>query len=177
MPPPIDPRQIMQAQALRGQQHPGMPGMPGPPGIPGVPGAPGPMPATAAPPPQSGLGQAGQGGINAGIPTELQLGASELVAGMPQARERFSQGQRQGVMADELRQGSMEGAQGKMVGRVYVPASITQHGATLMKAYVARQKEKQQKEERRVSSEEMSMLRSGYLESLRGGAGSDEDDV
>lgn len=177
--PQIDPRMLAQAQALRGPQG-GNPYMPNanpasigatPPMAPAQPVAP------QGPPPQSGLGLPGQGGINAGIPTQLQPGAANLVAGMPQAQERFSQGQRQGIQADELRQGSMQGAQGKMVGNIYVPASITQHGATLMKAYVARQKEKGQKEERRVASEEMSMLRSGFLESLRGGAGSDEDEV
>lgn len=185
---PIDPRMLAQVQALRAQGGPtgvgpvpppaavapggGRP-MGGPPIAPG----PGATQPGVPPAPQSGLGLPGQGGINAGIPTQLQPGASALVAGMPQAQERFSQGQRQGVQADELRKGSMEGAQGKMVGNVYVPASITQHGATLMKAYVARQKEKDQKAERRVASEEMSMLRSGFLESLSGGAGSDEDEV
>lgn len=65
---------------------------------------------------------------------------------------------------------------GGMVGNVYVPASITQHGAKLMEAYVARKKEQEQKEERRTASEEMSMLRSGYLESLKGPTPSGEDD-
>ena len=63
-----------------------------------------------------------------------------------------------------------------MVGRVYVPASITQHGAKLIQAYVARQKEKQQREERRVASEEMSMLRRGYLEALAGREGETMDE-
>jgi hypothetical protein len=80
-------------------------------------------------------------------------------------------------MADELRQGSMDMPQGKMVGSVYVPASIAQHGAKLMQAYVARKKEQEQKEERRTASEEMSMLRSGYLESLKGTPSSDVDEV
>ena len=186
---PIDPRMLAQVQALRAQGGPTgvapapvpqMGGRPaGGPPIPPGPGAGGGAPMPGVPPaPQSGLGLPGQGqSINAGIPAHLQLGAQNLVAGMPQAQERFSQGQRAGTMADELRQGSMDMPQGKMVGRVYVPASIAQHGAKLVQAYVARQKEKEQKEERRVSSEEMSMLRSGFLESLRGGAGSDEDEV
>ena len=193
---PIDPRMLAQVQALRAQGGPTgtmpAPGMPapipggrpmgGPPIAPGpgagVPGAgpPGAVPPSPVAPPQAVAPGAG-GGINAGIPAHLTVGASNLVGGMPQAQERFSQGQRQGVQADVLRQDAQGGAQGRMVGRVYVPASITQHGATLMKAYVARQKEKEQKEERRVASEEMSMLRSGFLESLRGGAGSDEDEV
>jgi hypothetical protein len=63
---------------------------------------------------------------------------------------------------------------GKMVGRVYVPASITQGGAKLMQAWVARQKEQEQKEERRVASEEMSMLRQGFLDSLKGSGPSEE---
>ncbi len=177
--PQIDPRMLAQAQALRGPQG-GNPYMPNanpasigatPPMAPAQPVAP------QGPPPQSGLGLPGQGGINAGIPTQLQPGASNLVAGMPQAQERFSQGQRQGVQADTLRQSASDPAMGKMVGNVYVPASITQHGAKLMEAYVVRQKEKEQKEERRGASEEMSMLRSGFLESLKGGAGSDEDEI
>lgn len=186
---PIDPRMLAQVQALRAQGGPTgvmpTPGMAAPmpgggrprggPPIPPGPGAAPPQPV--APVPVQSQAPGAGGGINAGIPQHLTLGASDLVAGMPQAQERFSQGQRQGVLADELRQGAQQGAQGKMVGRVYVPASITQHGATLMKAYVARQKEKQQKEERRIASEEMSMLRSGFLESLRGGEGSGEDEV
>lgn len=147
------------------------PGAAGPPGVAPAPVAPGPTP-------QSGLGLPQQGpSINAGIPAALQPGAANLVAGMPQAQERFSQGQRAGALADELRQGSLDAPTGKMVGRVYVPASITQHGAKLVQAWVAREKEKEQKEERRTASEEMSMLRSGYLEALKGGAGSDEDEV
>ena len=176
--PQIDPRMLAQAQALRGPQG-GNPYMPN--ANPASIGATPPMapaqPVAPQGPPQSGLGLAGQGGINAGIPTQLQPGAANLVAGMPQAQERFSQGQRQGVQADELRKSASDPAIGDMVGNVYVPASITQHGAKLMEAYVVRQKEKQQKEERRVASEEMSMLRSGFLESLSGGAGSGEDEV
>ena len=175
---PIDPRMLAQAQALRGPQG-GNPYMPN--ANPASIGATPPMaPAQPVAPrgaPQSGLGLPGQGGINAGIPTQLQPGAANLVAGMPQAQERFSQGQRQGVQADTLRQSASDPAMGKMVGNVYVPASITQHGAKLMEAYVVRQKEKDQKEERRVASEEMSMLRSGFLESLKGGAGSGEDEI
>lgn len=186
---PIDPRMLAQVQALRAQGGPTgvapapipqMGGRPvGGPPIPPGPGAGGGAPMPGVPPaaPQSGLALNQGPSINAGIPAALQPGAANLVAGMPQAQERFSQGQRAGTMADELRQGSLDMPKGKMVGRVYVPASIAQHGAKLMQAYVARQKEKEQKEERRVSSEEMSMLRSGYLESLKGGAGSDEDEV
>lgn len=185
---PIDPRMAAQVAALRAQGGPTgvgpAPGLPapmpggrpqgGPPIMPGpgagIPGAP--------PPAQSGLGLPQQvPSVNAGIPAALQPGAANLVAGMPQAQERFSQGQRAGALSDELRQGSLEAPTGKMVGRVYVPASITQHGAKLIQAYVARQKEKEQRDERRLASEEMSMLRSGYLESLKGGAGSDEDEV
>lgn len=186
---PIDPRMAAQVQALRAQG--------GPTGVGPAPGLPAPMPGgrpmggppimagpgAGVPPgvpaaPQSGLGLPQQGpSINAGIPAALQPGAANLVAGMPQAQERFSQGQRAGALSDELRQGSLEAPTGKMVGRVYVPASVTQHGAKLVQAWVAREKEKEQKEERRLASEEMSMLRSGYLESLKGGAGSDEDEV
>lgn len=172
---PIDPRMLAQVQALRAQGGPTGVAPTAPPAVAPGPGVPPTAPPTA---PQSGLGLPAQGGINAGIPTQLQPGAANLVAGMPQAQERFSQGQRQGVLADELRAGAMEPATGKMVGRVYVPAAITQHGAQLTKAFVARQKEKQQKEERRVAAEEMSMLRSGFLESLRGDSpSSDEDEV
>jgi len=185
---PIDPRMLAQVQALRAQGGPTgvtpvpaamqMGGRPvGGPPIPPGPGAAGGVGVPPAPV-QSGLGLPQQGpSVNAGIPAALQPGAANLVAGMPQAQERFSQGQRAGTMADELRQGSTEMPMGKMVGRVYVPASIAQKGAKLMQAYVARQKEKEQKEERRAASEEMSMLRSGFLEALKGGAGSDEDEV
>ena len=179
---PIDPRMMAQVQALRAQGGPTGVGPALPPGAvnpgggrpvggPPIPAGPG------AAPPQSGLGLPGQGGVNSGIPTALQPGASNLVAGMPQAQERFSQGQRQGVQADELRRGASEPVMGGMVGNVYVPASITQQGAKLMQAYVSRQKEKEQKEERRVASEEMSMLRSGFLESLKGQGPSEEDEI
>jgi hypothetical protein len=174
---PIDPRMAAQVAALRAQG--------GPTGIAPTPGIPAPMPGgrpMGGPPIPPGPGAAAPQsmapgaapGINSGIPTALQPGASALVAGMPQAQERFSQGQRAGVMADELRQGSLDVPMGKMVGRVYVPASITQGGAKLMQAWVARQKEQEQKEERRVASEEMSMLRQGFLDSLKGSGPSEE---
>lgn len=179
---PIDPRMMSQAAMLRGQ-NPYMPGAnpaaigtPIPGGGRPVPGPPIPPGPGAAPPQSVAPGGAGPG-INSGIPQQLTPEAAGLVAGMPQAQERFSQGERQGAMADELRASSLEPVKGRMVGRIYVPASIAEGGAKLIQAYVARQKEQEQKEERRVASEEMSMLKSGFLESLKGGAGSDEDEV
>lgn len=141
--------------------------MAGPP-IPPGPGAAPPAPVQAAAP-------GAPGGINAGIPTTLQPGAANYLAGMPGVQNRFSEAERAGVLADELR-GDTDpyGTGGKMVGRVYVPASITQHGAKLMQAFVARQKEKQRAEERRLASEEMGMLRRGYLEALSKGSPSEE---
>lgn len=98
------------------------------------------------------------------------------MAGMPGVQNRFSESQRQGALADELRgDNDPYKAGGKMVGRVYVPASITQHGAKLMQAYVARQKEQKREEQARIGSEEMSMLRRGYLEALQGKQGPSEE--
>lgn len=176
MPPPIDPRmQMMQAQALRG-------GRGGPPGgmpMPGVP--PGGMP----PSPYAGGPQSGLGMPTAGVPTaagapgpipgaaptgQMTPASANLVRGVPQAQERFSQGQRAGTLADELRASAMEPIRGRMVGRVYVPASIAEGGAKLMQAYVARKKEQEQKAERAGAKETESGLKADWLESLELGA-------
>lgn len=152
---PIDPRMMAQVQALRAQGGPTGVG-PVPPAMQmgqanqpvGVPGAPAPA--------QSGLG----------LPLQVTPQSAELVRGVPQAQERFSQGQRQGVQADELRASASEPVMGKMVGRVYVPASIAQHGAKLMERYVAEKKEQMQKSERAGAKETEAELKGDWLDSL-----------
>jgi hypothetical protein len=101
----------------------------------------------------------------------LTAGSANLVAGIPQANEQFAQGARQGDQADMLRKSSLEPIRGKMVGRVYVPASIAEGGAKLIQAYVARKKEQEQKAERAAATEEISKLRADYLRQFGEGAG------
>ncbi len=170
MPPPIDPRmQMMQAQMLRGGGPPGGMPMPGAPpgGFPGSPYAGGPqsglgMPAAAVP-----TAAGAPGPIPGAAPTgQITPASANLVRGVPQAQERFSQGQRSGTLADELRASSMEPIRGRMVGRIYVPASIAEGGAKLMQAYVARKKEQEQKSERAGAKETESGLKADWLESL-----------
>ncbi len=183
----------MQYDPMTGQFTPGPPGAPGarPTGVNPYaaalrsPYAGGPqsglgLPPGAGVPPAPGMGPAVPQVAPGGMPQQLTPQAAAMVGQFPGAQERFAQGERAGSLADELRRGSLEPARGRMVGRVYVPASITQHGAKLMQAWVARQKEQQQKEERRLASEEMSMLRRGYLESLSpgtGGAGTMDEEI
>lgn len=157
MPPPIDPRQLMQAQALRGGPPGGMP-MPGvPPG--GIPGSP------YAGGPQSGLGLVTPAApASGGIPLTAESAAMQR--GVPQARERFSQGQRMGDIASELRGQANDPAIGRMVGRTYVPASITQHGAKLMKQLESSLRERKQRKTRAGAVEEESGLIGDWLEEL-----------
>ena len=120
--------------------------------------------------PQSGLGMQGQGpSINAGTGTLTPATMNAMAGGMP-AQEQFEQGARMGDQADVLRDSSLEDVQGKMVGRVYVPASIFQHGAKVVQAFVARRKEKQQKEERAGARKEQSSMLVDWLRSQDTGA-------
>jgi hypothetical protein len=87
---------------------------------------------------------------------------------MPQANEQFAQGARQGDQADMLRGSALEPIRGKMVGRVYVPASIAEGGAKLIQAFVARKKEQEQKAERAAATESQSKLLADYLRQFGG---------
>ena len=136
------------------------------PGVPGSPYAGGPqsglgMPAAAVP-----TAAGAPGPIPGAAPTGITPASANLVRGVPQAQERFSQGQRAGTLSDELRASAMEPIRGRMVGRVYVPASIAEGGAKLMQAYVARKKEQEQKAERAGAKETESGLKADWLESL-----------
>jgi hypothetical protein len=85
-----------------------------------------------------------------------------MSGGLP-AQERFEQGARQGGIADSMRESALEPVMGKMVGNVYVPASITQHGAKMIQAWVVRQKEKDQKSERAGARETQAGLLADWL--------------
>lgn len=158
MPMPIDPR----VAALRaGAGGPQM-GQPPNPYLEGI---------TQPIQPQSGLALAQQQRMPqqapppqppAGGSPPLSAASAGLIAGAPQANEQFAQGQRAGDMADAMRQSSLEPVKGKMVGRVYVPASIFEGGAKIVQAFVARKKEQEQKEERSAAAKELSSLRADY---------------
>lgn len=121
--------------------------------------------------PQSGLGLAGQGpAINAGVaPQQLRPADMAIMAGGLPSEERFQQGARQGAIADSMRESALEPIRGRMVGNVYVPASITEGGAKLIQAYVVRQKEKEQKSERAEARETQAGLLADWLKSQDGG--------
>lgn len=118
-------------------------------------------------PPQSGLGMQGGGVNTGGMGNVLSAASANMVEGMPQANERFAQGQRMGDQADMLREKSLDGEpEGRMIGRIYVPGSIFQYGAKGIQAYVAMQKEKEQKSERSGAAEQQSGYLSKWLRSL-----------
>jgi hypothetical protein len=180
---PIDPRMLAQVQALRGGgglppgtgMGPPAPGMGiGQPRVPVNPYAGGPQSGLGLTPAQRVPGMGGLAPVPGAAPTgqpQLTPESAALVGGIPQARERFAQGERAGTLADQLRASSLTPTRGRMVGRVYVPASIAEGGAKLIQAYVARQKEKEQKAERAGAKETESGLLSDWLKSLGDTAG------
>jgi hypothetical protein len=91
-----------------------------------------------------------------------------MAGGLP-SEERFQQGARAGELADSMRESALEPIRGKMVGNIYVPASITEGGAKLIQAYVIRQKEKEQKTERAGARKEQAGLLAEWLKSQDGG--------
>jgi hypothetical protein len=100
---------------------------------------------------------------------QLRPADMAIMAGGLPSEERFQQGARAGDLADSMRESSLEPIRGKMVGNIYVPASITEGGAKLMQAFVARKKEQEQKVERAAAREDQAKMLAAWVRGQGGG--------